>query len=238
MLIKYFYVKALKDDPSTNPDDFRYPGPKPQTKENAILMLADGVEATVRAMAQAGALDKPIARNSDASESPGLYENAASLPDDVISEVVHKTISERIEDGQLDECDLTVRDIARIQEAFVSMLKGIYHPRVQYPEAPGRRTTDDSSRMSGVPSEPRTTHRPTTDDEQPAVDGQVPDETTAVAAVRVIPDGQDSVLGNVFAVGTNGSAHNGTVLGGDNDRRSMSGAQAIVGRHEEEVAHE
>ena len=43
---------------------------------------------------------------------------------------------QRIEDGQLDECDLTVRDIARIQEAFVSMLKGIYHPRVPYPEAP------------------------------------------------------------------------------------------------------
>lgn len=135
MLIQYFYYKALQNDPNTNPDDFRYPGPKPQTKENAILMLADGVEATVRAMAQAGALDKPQARNSDSSESPGLYKDAASLPDDVVVNTVHKIISDRIEDGQLDECDLTVRDIARIQEAFVSMLKGIYHPRVQYPGA-------------------------------------------------------------------------------------------------------
>jgi putative nucleotidyltransferase with HDIG domain len=135
MLIKYFYVKALEEDPNTNPDDFRYPGPKPQTKENAILMLADGVEATVRSMAQSGALDK-MASNSDATESATLYNDTASLTEDAISSVVHKVIGERIEDGQLDECDLAVRDIARIQEAFVSMLKGIYHPRVVYPEAP------------------------------------------------------------------------------------------------------
>jgi hypothetical protein len=146
MVIKYFYYKAQEQDPGANPDDFRYPGPRPQTKENAILMLADGVEATVRSMAQSGALDPALrsgvqgagsqVANSDASESPGLYNDAATLPDDAIANVVHKTISERIEDGQLDECDLTVRDIARIQEAFVSMLKGIYHPRVAYPEAP------------------------------------------------------------------------------------------------------
>jgi len=141
MLIKYFYYKALEQNPDANPDDFRYPGPRPQTKETAILMLADGVEATVRSMAQNGALEKVAAAgreisNSDASESPMLYNDAASLPDDAIAMVVHKIISERIEDGQLDECDLTVRDIARIQEAFVSMLKGIYHPRVRYPEAP------------------------------------------------------------------------------------------------------
>jgi putative nucleotidyltransferase with HDIG domain len=136
MLIKYFYVKSLQEDPNTNPDDFRYPGPKPQTKENAILMLADGVEATVRSMAQSGALDKMAAGNSDATEGSALYNNNASLPEDAIAAVVHKVIAERIEDGQLDECDLTVRDIARIQEAFVSMLKGIYHPRVTYPDAP------------------------------------------------------------------------------------------------------
>ncbi|HYO48598.1 MAG TPA: HDIG domain-containing protein [Chloroflexia bacterium] len=136
MLIKYFYVKALQEDPNTNPEDFRYPGPKPQTKENAILMLADGVEATVRSMAQSGALDKMAAGNSDATEGSAQYNNNASLPEDAIAGVVHKVIAERIEDGQLDECDLTVRDIARIQEAFVSMLKGIYHPRVVYPDAP------------------------------------------------------------------------------------------------------
>lgn len=153
MLIQYFYYKALQNDPNTNPDDFRYPGPKPQTKENAILMLADGVEATVRAMAQAGALDKPQVRNSDISESPGLYKDAASLPDDVVVNTVHKIISDRIEDGQLDECDLTVRDIARIQEAFVSMLKGIYHPRIQYPGAPSSARTTPPADAAPVPVE-------------------------------------------------------------------------------------
>lgn len=138
MLIKYFYYNALKLQPNLNQEDFRYPGPRPQTKENAILMLADGVEATVRSMAQSGALDMLATANanSDATEGPGVYSNASSLPADAIASVVHKTISERIEDGQLDECDLTVRDLARIQEAFVSMLKGIYHPRIMYPEAP------------------------------------------------------------------------------------------------------
>ena len=145
MLIQYFYHKALMSDPNANPDDFRYPGPKPQTKENAILMLADGVEATVRAMAQAGALDKPPERNSDASESPGLYNDTASLPNDTLVHTVHRIISERIEDGQLDECDLTVRDIARIQEAFVSMLKGIYHPRIQYPASTSNTTQPTAS---------------------------------------------------------------------------------------------
>jgi putative nucleotidyltransferase with HDIG domain len=145
MLIKYFYHKALEANPNTDPADFRYPGPKPQTKENAILMLADGVEATVRSMAQSGALDKMAQEralsNSDATESFGLYNDTSSLSEDTIATVVHKVISERIEDGQLDECDLTVRDIARIQEAFVSMLKGIYHPRVPYPEKPKAQPT-------------------------------------------------------------------------------------------------
>lgn len=141
MLIKFFYHKALEQDPNANPDDFRYAGPKPQTKEAAILMLADGVEATVRSLAQSGVLGRVVvpdsdAANSDASESLMLYNDASTLSDDAIASVVHKIITERIEDGQLDECDLTVRDIARIQEAFVSMLKGIYHPRIVYPEKP------------------------------------------------------------------------------------------------------
>jgi cyclic-di-AMP phosphodiesterase PgpH len=133
MLVKYFYLKALADGLSVTEAEFRYRGPKPQTKEAAILMLADGVEATVRSMAQSGALDK-MASNSDATENIGLYGNTRAMPDDALATVVHRVISERIEDGQLDECDLTVRDIVRIQEAFVSMLKGIYHPRVPYPE--------------------------------------------------------------------------------------------------------
>jgi putative nucleotidyltransferase with HDIG domain len=154
MLIQYFYHKALLADPTTNPDNFRYPGPKPQTKENAILMLADGVEATVRAMAQAGALDRPPTRNSDASETVGLYNDTASIPNDTLVQTVHRIISERIEDGQLDECDLTVRDIARIQEAFVSMLKGIYHPRIQYPSATSDAKQPDDTQKTPTQAPP------------------------------------------------------------------------------------
>jgi putative nucleotidyltransferase with HDIG domain len=217
MLIKYFYVKALADDPNANPDDFRYPGPKPQTKENAILMLADGVEATVRAMAQAGALDKPTARNSDASESPGLYNDTASLPDDVIAEVVHKTINERIEDGQLDECDLTVRDIARIQEAFVSMLKGIYHPRVQYPEAPAK---DEG---------------PMTKDEG-VVEGNGAYEGMAAAKVVSNGNGQNGAR-NSYVMDGNAVAKNGTTYAeGNGHRQEVGGLLESKGSEDEEPA--
>ncbi|HEX8222090.1 MAG TPA: HDIG domain-containing protein [Chloroflexia bacterium] len=195
MLIKYFYYKAAAADPYVSQDDFRYPGPRPQTKENAILMLADGVEATVRSMAQSGALDKmataavAATANSDATESPSLYNNASSLPPDAIAEVVHKIISERIEEGQLDECDLTVRDLARIQEAFVSMLKGIYHPRIVYPEPPGK--------QAPAPVEAVTVAAPTA-----AV-------LVAVPSGGVSADGGNGVNGSNVTNGTNGANGHG-----------------------------
>ena len=121
--IKYFYHKALQDDATTSEDDFRYPGPKPQTKEAAILMLADGVEATVRSVAQAGKLE-PV--------GPAVKEPPANS----IAGIIRRTIRDRMEENQLDECDLTIRDLGRIQEAFAAMLQGIYHPRITYPEKP------------------------------------------------------------------------------------------------------
>jgi cyclic-di-AMP phosphodiesterase PgpH len=125
-VVKYFYHKALQDDPTTSIDEFRCPGPKPQTKEAAILMLADSVEATVRSVAQAGKLESlgvvaPLDDEPPANSIPGI---------------VRRTIKERLEDGQLDECDLTIRDLSRIQDAFYSMLSGIYHPRIVYPDKP------------------------------------------------------------------------------------------------------
>jgi hypothetical protein len=97
------------------------------------------------------------------------------------------------------------------------MLKGIYHPRVQYPEAPGKRTTDD---------------QPTaTDDRIPTTNGKVPSEVIAV--VRAIPDEQNGTMGNIHAVGTNGLSHNEIDLGSENGRPS-----SVVGPPQEEVAHE
>ncbi len=111
MLVRYFYVKAIEEagDPSkVDEADFRYPGPKPQQKETAILMLADGVEAAVRASA------------------PRTQEE--------IDRIVRHIFAERILDGQLDESNLTMYDFNAIRMAFLEVLKGLYHPRVKYPE--------------------------------------------------------------------------------------------------------
>jgi cyclic-di-AMP phosphodiesterase PgpH len=87
---------------------YRHAGPKPQSREAALIMLADGVEASVRSLSSR---DEPAIRS-----------------------MVARIIAERMEDGQFDECDLTLRDINRIQEAFVSQLLGMYHQRVAYPQ--------------------------------------------------------------------------------------------------------
>jgi len=87
---------------------FRHKGPKPQTREAAILMLADSVEASVRSLS-----------NHDEA---------------TIRTMVSRIISERLEDGQFDECDLTLRDLDHIREAFIAQLKGMYHRRIEYPQ--------------------------------------------------------------------------------------------------------
>ena len=97
---------------------FRHNGPKPQSREAAILMLADGVEASVRSL--------------------------SSQDEPTIRAMVGRIVDERLDDGQFDECDLTLRDLERIREAFVSQLLGMYHQRIPYPgnkvvELEGRR---------------------------------------------------------------------------------------------------
>jgi putative nucleotidyltransferase with HDIG domain len=87
---------------------FRHVGPKPQSREAALIMLADGVEASVRSL--------------------------ASRDEGAIRAMVARIIDERLADGQFDECDLTLRDIERIREAFVGQLLGMYHQRIAYPQ--------------------------------------------------------------------------------------------------------
>lgn len=108
---QFFYRKAQEraGDAPVDRDLFRYPGPRPQTKEAAIVMLADSVEAAVRA-------------SSD--HSPERIEK-----------IVDKIISDRLSDGQLSECDLTMRDIEILRRTFVRVLQAIFHPRIPYPEA-------------------------------------------------------------------------------------------------------
>ena len=92
---------------------FRHNGPKPQSREAAILMLADGVEASVRSL--------------------------SSRDEPAIRAMVDRIIDERLQDGQFDECDLTLRDLERIREAFVAQLLGMYHQRIAYPQIEDRR---------------------------------------------------------------------------------------------------
>jgi putative nucleotidyltransferase with HDIG domain len=112
MRASFLYQKAVQqaggDASQVDEQAFRYPGPKPQSKETALLMLADGCEAAVRA-----------ARPSSEKE---------------ISEIVRKVISDRIACGQLTECPLTLRDLDLIRESFTLTLQGVFHPRIQYPE--------------------------------------------------------------------------------------------------------
>lgn len=111
-LVAYFYRRAAEVRPDISPDLFRYPGPKPQSRETALVMIADACEATVRSMA-----DRSTER---------------------IREAVERTVRERIEEGQLDECPLSLRDLRVVADTYAATLNAVFHPRVEYPE-PTRR---------------------------------------------------------------------------------------------------
>jgi putative nucleotidyltransferase with HDIG domain len=110
--MSYFHSKALREvggnEELVDPERYRYPGPKPQSREAAILMLSDGVEASVRS------LDRKDAES--------------------IRAMVDRIVDDRVADGQLEDADLTLRDIRSIKEAFVQQLLGMYHSRIQYPD--------------------------------------------------------------------------------------------------------
>lgn len=114
-LISYFYNKALdmksEEDPEFSEDEFRYPGPKPQFREAALCMLADSIEAASRS------LDEP---------TPQRLQN-----------IVRNIIQRKFSDGQLDECNLNLKDITKIESAFIRILLGIYHQRIDYPRSAG-----------------------------------------------------------------------------------------------------
>ncbi|MEI6631880.1 MAG: HDIG domain-containing metalloprotein [bacterium] len=110
-LVYYFYRRALEnieEDQEIQEEGFRYPGPKPDSKETAIVLLADSVEAACRALKD---------------PTPPRIEGT-----------VHKIINNKFIDGQLDECELTLKDLEKISAVFIHILSGIYHSRAIYPE--------------------------------------------------------------------------------------------------------
>ncbi|TPG03187.1 HD family phosphohydrolase [Clostridium perfringens] len=110
-LVKYFYLTVKNN--SENPDevkeeDFKYPGPKPMSKEQGIVMLADSTEAAVRS------INEPT--------------------EEKIEKMVNNIIDDKLATGQLDNCDLTLRDISKIKKCFLKALNGIHHERIEYPD--------------------------------------------------------------------------------------------------------
>ncbi len=108
--MQYFYIKEKKSsNEEVSEEDFKYKGPKPKTKEAALIMLADVVEATVRSMQ-----DK--------------------LGEVSIESIVRKMVKQKLDEGELDECSLYISDIDKIINSFTKMLTGMYHQRIAYPE--------------------------------------------------------------------------------------------------------
>ncbi len=122
-VIKHFYHLALAADPAADAARFSYPGPRPRTREEGILMLADTVEATVRSKVQHG---RVVATRDRVGGDGGQ----------TLDELVESIIAERLASGQLDQCALTLADMQAIRRAFLVTLHGIYHPRVEYAPAP------------------------------------------------------------------------------------------------------
>ena len=107
-MVRYFYHKARTEDPAVDEKKYRYPGPLPQTRESAIVMLADAVESAARSMRDLGW--------------------------DRIQETIVSLMNDRMQEGQLDECALTVAQVRQMQGLFLHALKSLYHDRVQYPQ--------------------------------------------------------------------------------------------------------
>ncbi len=128
-VVRYFHHAASEQQKASGlgreipESEFRYPGPKPQSKETAVLMMCDSVEGAVRALAE------PTA---------GRIEN-----------VVHTILMDRLNDGQFDDCDITLKELHRVEESLVKSLCRFYHGRVPYPKA---ERTEPSTTKTQQPS--------------------------------------------------------------------------------------
>ena len=112
-LVEYFFhaakkQKAEEDKPAPSEFEFRYPGPKPESREAAIMLLCDGIEGAARAM------DEPTAVR--------------------LEQLVHAMANKRLMDGQFDQCPLTLRDLSRVEAAITKTLCAVYHTRIKYPD--------------------------------------------------------------------------------------------------------
>jgi cyclic-di-AMP phosphodiesterase PgpH len=108
-LLKFFYFKAKEEGKCIDETKYRYPGPKPQTKEAAVISIADSVEAAVRSMKEPNA--------------------------EKIQKLVRSIIDDRVQDNQFDECDISIKELKCIERVLCGTLNGIFHSRIEYPKA-------------------------------------------------------------------------------------------------------
>ncbi|MFH1156774.1 MAG: HDIG domain-containing metalloprotein [Pseudomonadota bacterium] len=129
-LIRYFYNKSIKlnGEDAVKESDFRYPGPKPQTRETGIVMLADVVEAAMRT------LDRPTSSR--------------------IQGKVQELINAIFADGQLEECELTLKDLHQIAKSFNKILTGIYHHRIEYTDKPQEKKKEKNGKPENPDQDP------------------------------------------------------------------------------------
>ena len=159
--VMFFYHKALQmsDGKHVDINDFRYSGPKPQTKEASIVMLADTIEAAVRSMKD------PTPKGID--------------------QFIERLIRGKLEDGQLSDCQLSLRDIDQICNTFSSILKGVYHERIEYPKVEKFIVKDETKAENGAAKESKQEGtggpEPASEPQLPVPDTVQPTETTPEA---------------------------------------------------------
>ncbi len=198
-LIAYFYARARQNAGESPVDEriFRYPGPRPQTREAAILMLADAIEASARTL------------------SPHTPEAIAAH--------VERLVSARLSEGELDECDLSLREIGLVREAFISTLRGALHGRIAYPDAARlqgelaspasdwvRQTLGDDSRRSSPPelqSKPKSNTAQSVAPEANANARRSKSRRFCPPSVPASTDVQISTDANTSALPENGASH-------------------------------
>lgn len=146
-LIEYFFRKAQEDQPDVLESEFRYPGPRPYSRETGILMLADSVEAASRSI------------------SEPTHKRLESMVDGIFKA--------RVNDGQLDDTDLTFNDLYRIKEVFLEILLGIHHGRVKYPGQAEKEEAADTAEAESVQA-PEPTIEPGGDGQNPQSGGTQP----------------------------------------------------------------
>ena len=154
--VMFFYHKALQmaDGNHVDINDFRYTGPKPQTKEASVVMLADTIEAAVRSMKE------PTPKGID--------------------QFIERLVRGKLEDGQLSDCPLSLRDIDQICSAFSGILKGVYHERIEYPTVPRYAVTNPPA-AGAAPAE--TVQKPAEEKKQAESESAAgPSEDTELAA--------------------------------------------------------